>query len=137
MLDIRMEPALRKLSLYWLGLIVLTASGCVPSPPGSEFQQIAAYTPYWYIDDETDSVIEVKNNLQSELSLLPMLTLSTGKSVALASITVALLATKRLSLRSQRELRLYGKTGVGMWADGTRSNSLLSQARFLLIYPRG
>jgi hypothetical protein len=98
------------------------------------------YAPYWYIDDLTDSIIEVKSNLASPLSLIPLLTPMNGPAVQLNVITVAPFATVRLALKSQPQLdHLQRSSGKGTshqrWGDGSRPNSLIGGAQLVPISP--
>src|SRR5438876_12433491 len=60
------------------------------------------YAPYWYVDDATDSFLELKSHFQkSSISLLPTLTLLDGQRVKVSPVTVPPLATVRVSLKQQ------------------------------------
>src|SRR2546428_12035080 len=61
----------------------------------------SAFAPYWYLDELTDSFIQVKNHLATQLSVIPVLTLASGESIKLNQLTIAPYATKKLSLKSQ------------------------------------
>jgi Peptidase family M23 len=131
-----MRRTLLTCSLLWLSFIALIGSGCAPwKATKAPDQEVAAYAPYWYMDDVTDSFIEIKNHLQSQLKVAPKLTLNTGQSIELDSITIEPLATTRVSLKSQPQLKFYGKTGAGRWGDGSRANSLLGNAQLIPVSP--
>jgi hypothetical protein len=53
------------------------------------FSERSLYAPYWYIDDLTESWIEVKNNLTTSISVIPLLTRLNGPTFSLNAITVA------------------------------------------------
>lgn len=97
---------------------------------------LAAYAPYWYIDNRTDSFLEIKNNLESSIVVAPTLTLITGQTVQLNPVTIAPLATESLLLNSQVQFRLPG-SGEPRWGDGSRPNSLLGSAQLTLTSPEG
>jgi hypothetical protein len=121
----------------WLTLTICLVAYYSPAKPASKTPDVSAYAPYWYIDDKTDSFLEINNHLSERLVVVPVLTLSTGKSVKLKPMTIEPRATKRLSLKSQPELTFRGKSGEGHWGDGSRANSLLGNARLVPVSPRG
>ena len=126
---------LSALALGAIGVGFINFRGCRTKE--QEFTKApSAYAPYWYIDYATDSFIEVKNHLSSPLSILPILTLITGKSIKLDLVQVAPLSTKRVSLKSQAELKFRAETGSGLWGDGSRPNSLIGNAQLIPISPK-
>lgn len=68
-------------------------------------QQIgrSLYAPFWYIDDFTNSFIEIKNNLDLELTLMPLITLN-GSTMALDKIIISPLSTVQVDLKSQPQI---------------------------------
>jgi hypothetical protein len=111
-------------------------------------QQIerSLYAPFWYIDDLTNSFIEVKNNLESDPSVMPLITLLNGPTRQLDIIKIAPLSTALVDLKAQpmiaqqrlaemkRERRNEPKS-LSRWGDGSRPNSLLGSAQLVAISP--
>src|SRR5262249_18518501 len=60
----------------------------------------------------------------------------TGQTMQLDTVTIPPLATTRLSLRSQLQPNPPKQPAVGRWGDGSRSNSLLGNARLTPISPK-
>ena len=127
-------------------LTACTAAGhpTISEPPMAEegVQQKSAYAPYWYVDDQTDSSIEVKNLLDSPLTLLPKLTTISGQSLQLKPLTVAPRSTERLNLKpyvqvnSQGRRKSLGGKPIDRWGDGSRPNSQLGSAALMATSPR-
>jgi hypothetical protein len=105
------------------------------------FSERSLYAPYWYIDELTESWIEVKNNLGSPLSVIPLLTLLNGPTISLNVVTIAPLATVRIGIKEQpqiAQLRSHTQKEPGgrpFWGDGSRPKSLLGSAQLVPISP--
>ncbi|MGI8333829.1 hypothetical protein ACRYCC_28095 [Actinomadura scrupuli] len=109
----------------------------MPSAPDRRFAQ------YWYVDDDTDSHLEVKNHLDSPLVLVVRLRLADGEKAELEPFTVGAFATMRIGLKDRLDdylERLPGAPeplGPPRWGDGSRPRSLLGSAEVVPVYPRG
>src|SRR6266566_7228394 len=51
--------------------------------PDSSPQPRSLYAPYWYVDESTESFVEIKNNLSSPLVITPLLNPSSGPPIRL------------------------------------------------------
>jgi hypothetical protein len=105
------------------------------------------YAPYWYVDDATDSFLELKSHFQkSSISLLPTLTLLDGQRVKVGPVTVPPLATVRVSLKQQlfasqvsfprSSARTKSSDRTNRWGDGSRPNSLVGAIQLDVISPQ-
>jgi hypothetical protein len=104
------------------------------------FSERSLYAPYWYIDDLTESWIEVKNNLTTSISVIPLLTRLNGPTFSLNAITVAPLATARLGIKehlqiAQKRPHLKESGNLPSWGDGSRPKSILGSAQLVPISP--
>lgn len=111
------------------------------SRPASSYDR--RFAQYWYLDDHTDSFLEVKNHLDSALVLVARLRLFDGEMLELEPITVRPFTTKRLSIKKQlssyTEELPQEEDAVPLqgtrWGDGSRQNSLLGNVELFPIYP--
>lgn len=105
--------------------------------PGPAAQWV--FAQYWYVDDTTDSVVEVKNHLEIPLILSPRVRLSTGELLELVPLTLRPFETVRLSLRAQLSGLLVPTPGPfqgpDRWGNGSRAHSLLGNMYLLPLYP--
>ncbi|WP_430111007.1 hypothetical protein [Paenibacillus sp. B1-33] len=97
------------------------------------------YAPYWYIDNDTESIMEIKNHLAKPLTIIPLLNIEYGKTIQLHAITINPFATTRLDLKSELKSEISQKTEEGTenehWGDGSRPNSLLGSAVLIPVDP--
>lgn len=109
--------------------------------PSSDRRGWSAFSQYWYVDDETDSVIEVKNHRSSPLVLVPGLSLPGGERLETTPVSLRPFESRRLSLRreldSRRELLAEEQVAPfsARWGNGCRSGSLLGSADLSPVYP--
>ncbi|MCH8044771.1 MAG: hypothetical protein IID44_13745, partial [Planctomycetes bacterium] len=121
--------------------ILLFASETVQCRSKEGLRKRSAHAAYWYVDDQTDSFIEVKNLLDSPLILLPKLTDISGKSLELKPVRVAAQSTVRVNLKPYITVNSKGRfksrdgKAVERWGDGSRANSQLGSATLIAIWP--
>src|SRR6266849_1541704 len=102
----------------------------------------ALYAPYWYVDNATDSYLEIKSHVQKmPITVLPTVTISDGRRVKLTSVRVLPLATVRVSIRSElmkAHVNFPAKriSKVTVWGDGSRLHSLIGAIKVDLVSPR-
>ncbi|HEY7484349.1 MAG TPA: M23 family metallopeptidase [Streptosporangiaceae bacterium] len=97
------------------------------------------FAQYWYVDDRTNSYLEVKNHLHAPLALVVRLRLGDGELIELAPFTVEPFATTRIGLR-EHLLGYFDEPSAEppervRWGDGSRPRSLLGNAEVVPIYP--
>jgi hypothetical protein len=84
------------------------------------------YGPYWYLDDNTSSVIEVTNNADVSQTVTPSLLLKGIERIQLDPVSLPAHATKRISLNHVLGTRFNGGSGTSReprWGDGSRNRS--------------
>ncbi len=102
-------------------------------------QEGCLFAPYWYVDDLTDSVIEVKNNLTDVLTVRARLTTEGGVPIVLEEFELAPLGWSSVWLRSRLPAKLFASNGSSSpsWGDGSRPNSLVGSAYLEPVKPPG
>jgi len=102
----------------------------------------AAYAPYWYAYEFTDSIVEVKNHLESQLTVrLAILAFGRGPE-ELGAIVIPPRATVRTSMKDSpaviRSMATNTHTGSReLWGNGSRPNSALGAAILTALDPPG
>jgi len=101
----------------------------------------AIFSQYWYVDDETDSFIEIKNHRSTPLVVVPRLSLSGPQSIEITPVSLRPFESKRIGLRTHLSsyLEIIAEEQdahfVGRWGNGCRSASMVGNARLVPIYP--
>ncbi len=89
------------------------------------------YCPYWYLDRNTTSVLEVTNNAGASQTVTPSLLLKGVERVPLDPVTIPSHATKRISLNQALSARSNSGSSPGgeqRWGDGSRIGSIWGSA---------
>lgn len=101
-----------------------------------------SFAQYWYIDDTTDSFVELKNHLGSPLVVVPSIIRPDRDPIELDPVTIQPLATLRLSLKDRLSRLLPPdppellRPATTRWGDGSRPNSFVGACRLVPIHPR-
>lgn len=100
----------------------------------------SVFAQYWYVDDNTDSLVEIKNHLEVPLVLSPRVRLSTGELLEFVPLMIGPFETVRRSLRAQLSDGLLATSpepshGPHRWGNGSRAHSLLGNMQLHPLYP--
>ena len=106
-----------------------------PSPTVQEITETKAYCPYWYIDELTDSVIEIKNSLDATTTFTLVLRPLSAAPLILEPISISKFSTKRISLKQHLKLSPDKTKTSGRWGNGSRSGSMMGSAELTGMGP--
>ena len=121
-------------------LLTLACLGSLRCDSSRPARHVSAYAPYWYVDDRTESVIEVKNLTSSPLELRPRLRTTSGETTDLPVVTVPPFATERVPVNPYASGGLAKPAATARrhdprWGDGSRPNGRLGSAELQVVSP--
>jgi hypothetical protein len=100
-------------------------------------QERCLFAPFWYVDEATDSLIEVKNNLTEEVTVRVFLRTEDGQALTPPELVLAPLGWASISIRSQLPAEVLSGKGApsASWGDGSRPASVVGSAYLLPVGP--
>ena len=132
----------RRLTILLLCILAVPLARCASSKPvaptAKEFAK-SSYVPYWYADERTKSTIEIKNVLDTEVTVLPVLTTGTGDRVELEPVAISPRELRRVPIAARYfEGAKQTSSDVSKetrWGDGSIPGSLTGSAELVVLEP--